>query len=274
MELLLSYENGVRLGSFFSILLLMLLWEQLSPRRTPMVGRGWRRGNNLLLVFLNALLLKLLLPASAVSIALYCADQGWGLFNWLALPEWLEVGLAVILFDLVIYWQHRLFHVVQPLWRLHQVHHADMDYDATTGLRFHPIEIFLSMFIKFAAVLLLGPAAIAVMLFELILNGMAMFNHGNVRLPLSLDRWLRWLIVTPDMHRIHHSIQRFEADSNYGFSLSIWDRLFASYRVEPQAGQLGMTFGVKYQQRFSLTSGIWALLSMPFTLKPPGRRDE
>lgn len=265
-------EAWIRLGSFFSILALMLLWEFLSPRRAPLEGQAWRRGNNLLLVLLNAMLLKLLIPITGAALAIYSAEQGWGLFNLLGLPFWLEIIFAVILLDLLIYWQHRLFHVVQPLWRLHQVHHADMDYDTTTGLRFHPIEIILSMMIKFFAVILLGPAAMAVMIFEVMLNGMAMFNHGNIRLPNWLDRKLRWLIVTPDMHRIHHSIHRYEADSNYGFSLAIWDRLFGSYRHDPQDGQLTMQFGVKYQQDFPQTSGLWALLKMPFTVKPPERK--
>ena len=273
-EQVVNGEAWIRLGSFFSILVLMLLWEQLSPRREPLAGRAWRRSNNLLLVALNAVLLKLLIPLSAASLALYSADQGWGLFNLLALPVWLEIVLAVMLLDLLIYWQHRLFHVLQPLWRLHQVHHADMDYDTTTGLRFHPIEIILSMLIKFSAVVLLGPAALAVMIFEVMLNGMAMFNHGNIRLPNRLDRLLRWLIVTPDMHRIHHSIHRYEADSNYGFSLAIWDRLFGSYSHDPQDGQLMMQFGVKYQRDFPQTSGLWALLKMPFTLKPPARKHD
>ena len=267
-------EAWVRLGSFFGILLLMLLWEQLTPRRRAMQGRAWRRSNNLLLVVLNALLLKLLVPMSAVALALYAEQQSWGALNQFELPVWLELCIAVVVLDMIIYWQHRLFHVVQPLWRLHQVHHADMDYDTTTGLRFHPIEIVLSMLIKFVAVVLLGPAALAVVIFEVMLNGMAMFNHGNIRLPLALDRLLRWLIVTPDMHRIHHSIHRHEADSNYGFSLAIWDRLFGSYTRDPKDGQTTMHFGVKYQQDFKQTSGLWALLKMPFTLNPPPRKDD
>jgi len=267
-------EAWVRLGSFFGILLLMLLWEQLTPRRKAMNGRAWRRSNNLLLVVLNALLLKLLVPMSAVALALYAEQQSWGALNQFELPVWLELCIAVVVLDMIIYWQHRLFHVVQPLWRLHQVHHADMDYDTTTGLRFHPIEIVLSMLIKFVAVVLLGPAALAVVIFEVMLNGMAMFNHGNIRLPLALDRLLRWLIVTPDMHRIHHSIHRHEADSNYGFSLAIWDRLFGSYTSDPKDGQTTMHFGVKYQQDFKQTSGLWALLKMPFTLNPPPRKDD
>ena len=267
-------EAWIRLGSFFGILLMMLLWEQLMPRRNALPGRIWRRSNNLLLVVVNALLLKLLIPFSAVALAFYAEQHSWGGLNQLILPAWAELVIAIVLLDLVIYWQHRLFHVVQPLWRLHQVHHADMDYDTTTGLRFHPIEILLSMLIKFAAVVLLGPAALAVVVFEVMLNGMAMFNHGNIRLPLALDRLLRWLIVTPDMHRIHHSIHRYEADSNYGFSLAIWDRLFGSYTRDPKEGQTTMHFGVKYQQDFKQTSGLWALLKMPFTLNPPPRKDD
>ncbi|MCF6219273.1 MAG: sterol desaturase family protein [Gammaproteobacteria bacterium] len=267
-------EVLIRLGSFLAILLAMLLWEQLDPRRPALPGRVWRRTNNLLLLFFNALLLKLIMPFGAVALAFYVQQQQWGLLNQIQLPLWLSLLIAVVLLDLLIYWQHRLFHVVKPLWRLHQVHHADMDYDTTTGLRFHPLEIMLSMLIKFVAIVLLGPAAMAVLAFELLLNGSAMFNHGNIRLPNKLDQALRWLIVTPDMHRIHHSIHRHEADSNYGFALSLWDRLFGSYRQEPQEGQVGMRFGVKYQQNFQQTSGLWALLKMPFTLNPAMKKND
>ncbi len=267
-------EMLIRLGSFLAILLAMLLWEQLDPRRPALPGRVWRRTNNLLLLFFNTLLLKLIMPFGAVALAFYAQQQQWGLLNQMQLPLGLSLLIAVVLLDLLIYWQHRLFHVVKPLWRLHQVHHADMDYDTTTGLRFHPFEIILSMFIKFVAIVLLGPAAMAVLVFELLLNGSAMFNHGNIRLPNKLDQALRGLIVTPDMHRIHHSIHRHEADSNYGFALSLWDRLFGSYRQEPQAGQIGMRFGVKYQQNFQQTSGLWALLKMPFTLNPVMKKDD
>ncbi len=267
-------EMWIRLGSFFAILLLMLLWEQLSPRRVALPKRAWRRTNNLLLVVVNALLIKIIMPFGAVALAFYTQQQQWGLLNHIELPLWLSLLIAIVLLDLLIYWQHRLFHVIKPLWRLHQVHHADMDYDTTTGLRFHPIEIILSMLIKFSAIILLGPVAMAVLIFELILNGSAMFNHGNIRLPLKLDRSLRWFIVTPDMHRIHHSIHRHEADSNYGFALAIWDRLFSSYLAEPKEGQTGMRFGVKYQQDFQKTSGLWALLKMPFTLNPPTKKND
>ncbi len=267
-------EVWIRLGSFLGILLLMLLWEQLSPRRVALPQRAWRRTNNLLLVIVNALLVKIIMPFGAVALAFYAQQQQWGLLNHVELPLWLSLMIAIVLLDMLIYWQHRLFHVIKPLWRLHQVHHADMDYDTTTGLRFHPIEIILSMLIKFGAIILLGPVAMAVLIFELMLNGSAMFNHGNIRLSLKLDRPLRWLIVTPDMHRIHHSIHRHEADSNYGFALAIWDRLFGSYQTEPQEGQVNMRFGVKYQQDFQQTSGLWALLKMPFTLNPPMKKDD
>ncbi len=267
-------EVWIRLASFVAILLLMLLWEQLDPRRPALPGRAWRRSNNLLLVAVNTLLLKVIMPFGAVALAFYAQQQQWGLLNQIKLPLWLSLLVTIILLDMLIYWQHRLFHLLKPLWRLHQVHHADMDYDTTTGLRFHPIEIILSMVIKFIAIILLGPAAMAVLVFELLLNGSAMFNHGNIRLPAKLDRWLRCVIVTPDMHRVHHSIHRHEADSNYGFALSIWDRLFGSYRHAPQDGQMAMQFGIKYQQNFQQTSGLWALLKMPFTLNPPMKKDD
>ncbi len=273
LEQSINGEAWIRLSCFFGILLFMLLWEHFDPRRPPREGQAWRRSNNMLLVISNALMLKVFVPVGSVALAFHAEQQSWGLLNQVDLPLWLKIIIAVVVLDLVIYWQHRLFHVVQPLWRLHQVHHADMDYDTTTGLRFHPIEILLSMAIKLTAIVLLGPLAIAVMIFELLLNGSAMFNHGNIRLPSSVDRLLRYVIVTPDMHRIHHSIHRNETDSNYGFFLAIWDRLFGSYTAEPVDGQLKMRFGIKYQQDFKQTSGLWPLLKMPFILKPPPRKD-
>lgn len=227
------------------IFLLMALWEWHAARRPQAIVRRRRWPANLSIVALDALLVRLLFPAAAVGAALYASGQGWGLFNLVAMADWLAVLLAVLLLDVTIYFQHRLFHALPWLWRLHRMHHADLEYDVTTGLRFHPLEILLSMIIKITLVVLLGAPALAVLIFEVLLNATSLFNHGNVRLPLSLDRWLRLLLVTPDMHRVHHSIIRAETDSNFGFSVPWWDRLFATYRAQPAAGHLGMTIGIE-----------------------------
>ena len=213
---------------------------------------------------LNTLLLRLLFPVAAVGLAATAATQGWGLLNHFAVPFWVAVPLAVIAMDLVIWLQHVMVHAVPTLWRLHRVHHADLDYDLTTGARFHPIEIVLSMLIKFATILVLGPPVVAVILFEVILNGMAMFNHGNVGLPEGLDRRLRWVLVTPDMHRVHHSVEADETNSNFGFNLSWWDRLFGTYREAPRAGQVGMTIGIDDHRDPREVDSLPGMLALPF----------
>jgi sterol desaturase/sphingolipid hydroxylase (fatty acid hydroxylase superfamily) len=226
--------------------------------------------NNIGLVVFNTVLLRLLFPAAAVGMALLATDQGWGLFNYFQIPAWLAIPVAVIAMDLVIWLQHVMVHAVPALWRLHRVHHADLDYDLTTGARFHPIEIILSMLIKFAIIMVLGPPVVAVILFEIILNGMAMFNHANVRLPLPLDRVLRWLIVTPDMHRVHHSVEDDETNSNFGFNLSWWDRLFGTYRDQPRGGHDGMTIGIRGFRQLREVSWLPGLLVLPFRGKVTG----
>ena len=242
---LLQHEKPIRLGFFFGVLALMALWEVLAPRRVLSVSKPLRWLNNLGLVFFNSFLLRLLFPAAAVGVAAFAAEQGLGLFNYYPLPFWLVVALTVVAMDLIIYLQHVLVHAVPVLWRLHRVHHADLDYDVTTGARFHPLEIVLSMLIKFATIVVLDAPVVAVVLFEVVLNAMAMFNHGNIRLPLGLDRMLRTVVVTPDMHRVHHSVEDNEANSNFGFNLSLWDRLFGTYRAQPSAGHEGMTIGIR-----------------------------
>ncbi|MFC7693390.1 sterol desaturase family protein [Paeniroseomonas aquatica] len=214
------------------------------PRRPQAIGRARRWPGNLGIVLLDTLLLRILFPTAAVGLALLAEARGWGLLPLLGAPAWLAIPLSVLLLDLAIYAQHVAFHAVPILWRLHRMHHADLELDVTSGLRFHPLEIILSMLIKLAVVLALGVPALAVLAFEVLLNASAMFSHGNVRLPLGLDRALRRVIVTPDMHRIHHSIRREETDSNYGFNLAWWDRLFGTYRAQPRAGQLGLTIGI------------------------------
>jgi sterol desaturase/sphingolipid hydroxylase (fatty acid hydroxylase superfamily) len=223
---------------------LMALWEILAPRRPPSVGKLYRWVNNLSVIVLNSLLVRLVFPAAAVGVALFAEARGWGLFSLLRWPDWLLLIVGVILLDFAIWVQHVLFHAVPALWRLHRMHHADQDFDVTTGLRFHPIEILLSMAIKAGFILMLGIPAVAVLVFEILLNATSMFNHGNVRIPSGLDRLLRWFVVTPDMHRVHHSWYPDETNSNFGFNLPWWDRLMGTYRAAPRDGHLRMTIGL------------------------------
>ncbi|MQX34934.1 sterol desaturase family protein [Roseospira navarrensis] len=243
-DTLLALETPVRLAVFLGLFGAMALWEALAPRRPLMTHRAVRWPNNLSLVVIDTLALRLLLPILAVEAALQAQARGWGLLTLLDVPGWVAVPLAILLLDLVIYAQHVAFHKVPLLWRLHRVHHADLDFDVTTALRFHPVEIVLSMLLKVVVVVALGAPAVAVLLFEVMLNGAALFNHGNVSLPPAAERWLRRVVVTPDMHRVHHSIHRAETDSNYGFALSWWDRLFGTYTARPRDGHDGMTIGL------------------------------
>ncbi|MBO6824895.1 MAG: sterol desaturase family protein [Sneathiella sp.] len=263
IEFILQYEPTVRLSFFFGTLAAVGLWEILSPRRSLRVPKLWRWANNLGLTFFNSFLLRFLFPILAVGMATIAAEKGWGLFNIIELPLWAAIIGAVILQDLVIYGQHVLFHHVPILWRLHKMHHADPDYDVTTGARFHPIEICLSMGIKLGLVLLLGPPVIAVILFEILLSSMAMFNHANATLPQPLDRIIRLFVVTPDMHRVHHSAIYPEFNHNYGFNLAIWDRLFRTYKPSPDKGQLGMTIGLEKYQKDLRQHILWMIL-LPF----------
>jgi sterol desaturase/sphingolipid hydroxylase (fatty acid hydroxylase superfamily) len=243
-ELLLSNEPAIRLGSFLSLFAIFAIAEALAPRRVRTVARWYRWANNLLLVVLNTIVLRLLFPAAAVGLAVYVESQAWGALPFLGVTPLMTIILSVLLLDLAIYGQHVAFHKVPLLWRLHRMHHADLDFDVTTGLRFHPGEIILSMIIKFAAIAALGAPPVAVLLFEIILASTAMFNHSNLRLGLGLDALLRLVIVTPDMHRVHHSIVREETDSNFGFNVPWWDRLFGTYRVQPAAGHEAMQIGL------------------------------
>ena len=243
-DFLVAHEPVIRLSAFAGVFAVMVLWEVLAPRRARVVPRLARWPSNLGLVALNTLLMRLILPTTAVAVALAVEAQGIGLLHVLNLPSGLAFVLALVLLDLAIYLQHVLFHKVPVLWRLHRMHHADVDVDATNGLRFHPIEILLSMGIKFAVIALVGAPAAAVVVFEVLLNGLAVFNHSNVSISERMDRALRWFIVTPDMHRIHHSWYAEECNSNYGFNLTWWDRLFGSYRTQPRDGQIHMTLGL------------------------------
>jgi len=244
-DTLLSNEPLVRLLAFAAIVAAMAAWELLAPRRDQRIGRRRRWPANLGVVVLDTLLVRLLFPVTAVGLALLAEARGWGLLNAFAVASWVAIPLAVIVLDLAIYLQHVLFHAVPALWRLHRMHHADLEFDVTTGSRFHPLEILLSMIIKLGVVAALGAPAIAVLIFEVLLNATSLFNHGNVRIPARFDRGLRWMVVTPDMHRVHHSIESRETNSNFGFNLPWWDRLFGTYRDQPAAGHEAMVIGIE-----------------------------
>ena len=262
-EALFAYEPLVRLGIFAAVFVAMAVWELLTPRRPQAIGRNWRWPNNLGVLAVDALLVRVLLPITAGGLALVAEAHGFGLFNIIALPTWASIVLSVILLDLAIYLQHVLFHAVPALWRLHRMHHADLEFDVTTGLRFHPIEILLSTGIKLAVVATFGTPAAAVLMFEVLLNATSMFNHSNIRVAPDIDRVLRWFVVTPDMHRVHHSILRRETNSNFGFNLPWWDRLLGTYRAQPAAGHDAMTIGIE-QFRDARELGLDRMLLQPF----------
>jgi len=237
-------EPLIRFGVFAAVLALLLMWEFLAPRR-PLTVNRWRRWpSNFGVVVIDTLLLRILFPTAAVGIALVAEVNQWGLLNLVTLPNWLAILVAIVVLDLIIYAQHVLFHAVPVLWRLHRMHHADLDIDVTTGIRFHPVEILLSMIIKLAAVVVLGAPALGVIIFEILLNASSMFNHSNIRIDARLDRLLRRILVTPDMHRVHHSIVARETHANFGFNLPWWDYLFGTYRAQPAAGHQAMTIGL------------------------------
>jgi len=245
VEGMLANEWLIRLVAFAGVIGAMASWEHWAPKRQLAVRRSSRWPGNLGVLAIDVALVRILFPTAAVGAALVCEAQGWGLFNALAVPFAVAVPVSVILLDLAIYLQHALFHAVPALWRLHRMHHADLDIDVTTGVRFHPVEILLSLLIKFAVIALLGAPALAVLIFEVLLNATSMFNHSNVRMPAPVDRIVRLLVVTPDMHRVHHSIVRTETNSNFGFNFPWWDRLFGTYRAQPAAGHDSMTIGVE-----------------------------
>ena len=258
-------EALIRLGIFIGLFVLFALTEAALPRRDRLQPRGSRWITNWAIVILDSITLRLLslfLPLLAVGAALHAETRGWGVMNTLDLPLWLAIILTVLAFDLAIWAQHLITHKIPILWRIHRVHHADRDIDVTTAIRFHPVEIALSMLLKIGLVYLLGPPAIGIILFEIILNGTAMFNHANIKLPLALDAVIRRVLVTPDMHRVHHSVQRHEHDSNYGFALSIWDRVFGTYVAQPETGHEEMKIGLEWQDEKPSKLG-WSLM-LPF----------
>lgn len=251
---LLQHEPVLRLTVFFSLLVIFAIWEVAAPRRRIEIPRLIRWSNNLGLVVIDTALVRLAFPVLAVGLALVAQDRGWGLFNVLAVPGWLAIVLAMLALDLAIYLQHVLFHAVPALWRLHRMHHADLEFDVTTGLRFHPVEILISMGIKLVVVAALGPPAVAVLLFEVLLNGTSLFNHSNIRLPGPIEPLVRLVLVTPDMHRVHHSIYPDETNSNFGFSVPWWDRLLGTYIAQPRDGHEGMTIGI---EQFRSPRDLW-----------------
>lgn len=237
-------DGLVRLAAFVAVFAAVALWEFAAPRREPVFSRHRRWPHNLGLFLVDVVVARLLAPGAAVAVALAGEQGGWGFLNLLGAPAWVALLIGVVLLDLAIYFQHVMFHAVPTLWRLHRVHHADLDFDVTTGVRFHPVEILISTLIKCAAVAAIGAPAIAVLVFEVLLNATALFNHANASAPASVDRWLRWLVVTPDMHRVHHSIEYDESSSNFGFNLPWWDRFFGTYRAAPRLAPETMIIGV------------------------------
>lgn len=270
-QLVFAGEPVIRLGAFLAVLVAMALWETVAPLRSQPIGRWRRWPNNLGMGILDTFVLRVVFPTAAVGTAIFAQAQGWGLFNTVPVPDWAALVASVLLLDLAIYGQHVAFHAVPLLWRLHRMHHADLEVDVTTGLRFHPIEIALSMAIKMAVVVVLGARPLGVLMFEVLLNATTMFNHGNVQIPQRLERALRWIVVTPHMHRIHHSMLRRETDSNFGFNLPWWDRLFGTYRVQPEFGYERMTIGID-RFRDPAESRLDRLLLQPFRNDGPEPR--
>ncbi|KJS29773.1 MAG: fatty acid hydroxylase [Desulfatitalea sp. BRH_c12] len=262
-------ERTIRLGAFLAVFIVLAVVEVFAPKRALLTSKPRRWFANLTIVALNPVSVFLLFPILPVGLALFASEHNWGLLNQVALPEWLTVIAAVVVLDLVVYTQHVLFHAIPTLWRLHMMHHADMDIDMTTGLRFHPIEITVSMVFKLSTIAALGAPAVAVLIFEVALNATSMFNHGNISLPQGIDRILRLIVVTPDMHRVHHSVIIRETNSNYGFNLPWWDRLFGTYKSQPAKGHTDMTIGLS-QFRDPQKLSLPRLLILPF-VGDPGR---
>jgi sterol desaturase/sphingolipid hydroxylase (fatty acid hydroxylase superfamily) len=263
---------GIRVGFFLGIFALAGALEAVFPRRALTAPKASRWLANLTLTLLNAVLPRLVLPLLPVGLALLAGERGWGLLGSVELPAWAEIAIGILLLDCAIYFQHVMFHAVPGLWRFHKMHHADLDLDVTTGLRFHPIEILLSAGIKLAVIAAIAPPVSAVLAFEVLLNGSSVFNHANLKLPRRLDALMRLLIVTPDMHRVHHSVIVRETNSNYGFAFPWWDRLMGTYRPQPRDGHVGMTLGLD-EYRSAEHLGLLRLLAMPFTDGWGGRKE-
>jgi len=253
-DFLLNHEPTIRLITFPAVLIGMMVWEVATPRRRQEIPKVLRWTNNLSLVVIDTAILRLTFPVLAVALAGIAEANGWGFFNMVDLPLWVAVIAAILILDLAIYLQHIVFHAVPGLWRLHRMHHADLEFDATTGLRFHPVEIVLSMAVKLVLVVAIGAPAVAVLAFEVILNAASIFNHSNISLPPAVDRVMRLFLVTPDMHRVHHSVEPRETNSNFGFSVPWWDRMFGTYLAQPAKGHLGMEIGI---EQFRTPRELW-----------------
>lgn len=263
-DFILSNHGAIRLISFSLVLAAMALWEAVAPRRALQLTRMARWPHNLGIVLVNTLLVRVLFPTAAVGMAVYAQAHGWGLLSKANIPNWILVPFCVLVLDLAIYLQHIMFHAVPLFWRFHRMHHADLDFDVTTGARFHPVEIILSMLIKFTVIIALGPPAVAVLVFEVVLNATSMFNHSNARIAPVIDCVLRCFVVTPDMHRVHHSIDDDETNSNFGFNLPWWDRLFGTYRDQPRAGHTDMTIGIHGFREARVCDQLPGMLMIPF----------
>jgi sterol desaturase/sphingolipid hydroxylase (fatty acid hydroxylase superfamily) len=262
-----SDEWGIRLAAFLGVLATIAVWELAAPRRKLTDSKGRRWVANLAMVAIDTMAVRFFMPVLPVGMALIARERGWGILNQLDLPGWSGIVIGVIALDFIIYLQHVLFHYLPLFWRIHRMHHTDLDIDVTTGNRFHPLEILISIGIKVAAVAVIGPPAAGVIAFEVILNATSQFNHGNIRMPQQLDRLLRLFLVTPDMHRVHHSITPRETNSNFGFNLPWWDRLCGTYRPQPELGHEGMTIGLK-EFRDPLQLTLPKLLVQPFIRTP------
>ncbi len=264
----LGHEAAIRLAFFAGVFVLMGVWELAAPKRAFALPRSRRWPGNVALVVLDAFALRIVFPGAAVGMAVLAEERGWGLLRYFECPEPLAFVLSVLALDLVIYLQHVMFHAVPLLWRLHRVHHADLGFDVSTGTRFHPLEILLSMALKGFLIAALGPPPVAVLVFEVLLNATSMFNHGNVRIPERIDRVLRRFVVTPDMHRVHHSIEEDEANSNFGFYLPWWDRLFGTYREAPRVPHEDLSIGIRGLREPAEVARFSAMLRLPFAGKP------
>ena len=263
-----AHEPIIRVAAFLVVFAAMAVWEVMAPRRLRTAPKARRWANNLALLLINSVLVRILFPAAAVGFAAFAEVHHIGLLRIWQIPEAMTMVASVVLLDLAIYLQHLIFHAVPLLWRLHRVHHADLDFDLTTGTRFHPIEILGSMGIKFLIIVTLGPPVLAVLIFETLLNVTSMFNHSNIAMPERMDRILRVLLVTPDMHRVHHSIDRTETNSNFGFCFSMWDRLLGTYTQAPALGHLAMTIGVLELRELKVVVDLKGLLALPFHSTP------
>ena len=257
-------EAIIRLSVFISVLIVIMLLEIVSPRRQLKLSRKLRWLNNLILIIINTIVLRLVFPFAAVGAALWCQINQVGVLNYLDISPIFKVIIAFVVLDFAIYLQHILFHFVPVLWRFHKVHHVDLDFDVTSGIRFHPIEMILSMLIKFAVIAVIGVPVLAVIIFEVVLNATSMFNHGNIRLPQKLDSLIRVFIVTPDMHRVHHSSIVKETNSNFGFNFAIWDKLFSTYIAQPSKGHIDMDIGLKEYKDSNTTQKLVNILKIPF----------